>query len=229
MTLIRLITATIVLGTIPFALAQSTDTPDFEYFKTRVQPIFLKKRAGHGRCVICHGEGGAPGGFGLQPLAHGSSTWTDEQSRQNYQTALRLIAPGDPTGSVLLLHPLSPLAGGDVFHGGGRQFESKEDPDWQVMADWVKQAKPPAYSNLKIIEPAQLGHTMYNFDAALGVDCNFCHARDFAADTNPMKEMARRMITMSRQINATARVTCFTCHRAQPIPKLTPDPIASDF
>ena len=97
MTPIRLITAVMILGAMPLAMAQSTDTPDFQFFKTRVQPIFLKKRAGHGRCVVCHGEGGAPGGFGLQPLAHGSTTWTDDQSRQNYQLALRMIAPGDPT------------------------------------------------------------------------------------------------------------------------------------
>ncbi len=30
---------------------------DYEYFKTRVQPIFLKKRAGHARCISCHGGG----------------------------------------------------------------------------------------------------------------------------------------------------------------------------
>jgi hypothetical protein len=225
---LRLIAAAIILETMPFAVAQSTDTADFDYFKTRVQPVFLKKRPGHGRCVVCHGEGGAPGNFGLQPLAHGSGTWTDEQSRQNYQLALRMIAPGDPTSSALLMHPLSPLAGGDGFHGGGRQFESQDDPDWQVMAAWVKQAKPPAYSNLKILEPPQVGHAMYGFDVSLGVDCNFCHSRDFAADSNPMKEMARRMINMNKQINATARVTCFTCHREQPIPKNLPDRVTAD-
>ena len=29
---------------------------DYEFFKARVQPVFLKKRAGHTRCVVCHGE-----------------------------------------------------------------------------------------------------------------------------------------------------------------------------
>ena len=27
---------------------------DFEYFRTRVQPIFLAKREGNARCVSCH-------------------------------------------------------------------------------------------------------------------------------------------------------------------------------
>jgi hypothetical protein len=35
----------------------------------------------------------------------------------------------------------------DCSHGGGRQFESKEDPNWQNMAEWVsgrKVANSPA-------------------------------------------------------------------------------------
>jgi hypothetical protein len=35
------------------------------------------------------------------------------------------------------------MAGGDtaVLHGGGRQFESQDDPDWKTIAEWVKGAK----------------------------------------------------------------------------------------
>jgi hypothetical protein len=40
-----------------------------------------------------------------------------------------------------LKHPLSPEAGGDDFHGGGRQFASRDDPDWKTIAAWVSQAK----------------------------------------------------------------------------------------
>ena len=221
---VRFTTAAVVASTLPFAAAQSADTPDYEFFKTRVQPIFLKKRTGRGRCVFCHGEGGAPGGFGLEPLAKGSANWTEEQTRKNYQIVLRMIAPGEPTSSALLMHPLSPAAGGDIFHGGGRQFDSQDDPDWRTLAEWVKQAKPAAYSNLKILTPERVGYAMYSFDTALGVDCNFCHGRDFSADTNPMKDTARRMITMVGQIGSTARVTCYTCHRAEPVPRNTPVP-----
>jgi hypothetical protein len=38
----------------------------------------------------------------------------------------------------LLIHPLAPDAGGDKFHGGGRQFASQEDPDWKIVAEWVR-------------------------------------------------------------------------------------------
>jgi len=33
---------------------QAAPSPDFEFFKTRVEPIFLKKRPGHARCYFCH-------------------------------------------------------------------------------------------------------------------------------------------------------------------------------
>ena len=47
----------------PAAVAQSLD---YDYFKANVQPIFLKKRAGHARCVVCHAE--SNNAFRLQGL-----------------------------------------------------------------------------------------------------------------------------------------------------------------
>src|SRR5262245_48088678 len=35
----------------------SSSSLDFEYFKTKVQPILLAKREGHARCVSCHTTG----------------------------------------------------------------------------------------------------------------------------------------------------------------------------
>jgi hypothetical protein len=120
----------------PLAAAQSLD---FEIYKTKVEPIFLKKRPGHARCVACHVD--AATAFRLQPLPEGAKTWTDEQSRKNFQVVSNLVVPGDPAASRLLKHPLAPDAGGDKFHGGGRQFASQNDPDWKTIADWVKGAK----------------------------------------------------------------------------------------
>jgi hypothetical protein len=123
-----------------FAAGQSpTQSLDFEYYKTRVEPIFLKKRPGHARCVVCHA--GSNNAFRLQPLTPGTTTWTEEQSQRNFEIVSRLVTPGDPTSSRLLLHPLSPKGGGDAFHSGGRQFASQNDPDWRVLADWVRSAK----------------------------------------------------------------------------------------
>jgi hypothetical protein len=112
---------------------------DFEFFVRRVQPIFLDKRLSHTRCYVCHVE--SNNAFRLEKLAPGSRTWTDEQSRHNFEKVSILVNPGDPATSRLLLHPLAPEAGGDVFHSGGRQFASKTDPAWKTLAAWVNGAK----------------------------------------------------------------------------------------
>jgi hypothetical protein len=138
--LARLATTLVALALLqaaaPLARAQSLD---FQYYKTRVEPIFLKKRPGHARCVVCHAE--STNAFNLQRLPAGSATWTDEQSRLNFAVVSRLANPANPDASLLLLHPLAPEAGGDYFHSGGRQFASRNDPDWLVLAEWIRSAK----------------------------------------------------------------------------------------
>src|SRR5258706_5943175 len=120
------------------AASSSSQTPplSFEFFKTKVQPIFLKNRAEHARCYGCHILPNRI--FRLEALSPGSTDWSDEQSQRNFQSALEVVVPGDPASSRLLIHPLSPEAGGDPFHSGGRQFASQNDPDWLVIAEWVR-------------------------------------------------------------------------------------------
>jgi len=107
---------------------------DYETYKKMVEPIFYTKRAGHARCVACHSA--ANNAFRLQPLPEGA-TWTDEQSHMNFESVKRLVNASNPEKSRLLLHPLAHEAGGDDFHSGGRQFLSKNDPDWKAMASWA--------------------------------------------------------------------------------------------
>lgn len=108
---------------------------DYETFKSRVEPIFLERREGHVRCYVCHSENN--NGLHLQRLSDGATTWDDEQSRKNFESVSGLVAPNDPASSRLLIHPLAPEAGGDLFHSGGRQFEFKNDPDWKILAQWA--------------------------------------------------------------------------------------------
>lgn len=124
--------------------ARPEDTPELDFFSTRVQPIFLKERPGHARCFGCHTEANRI--FRLEPLPPGALTWTPEQTRRNYQSAVQQVAPGDPGSSRLLMHPLAPEAGGDPFHSGGRQFQSENDPDWLILAQWVRDLKRGAIS-----------------------------------------------------------------------------------
>jgi hypothetical protein len=112
---------------------------DFEVFKAKVEPIFLEKRAGHTRCYVCHAE--SNNNFRLEKLPAGQTMWTEEQSRKNFEMIAKLVNPGDPGTSRLLLHPLAPEGGGDAFHSGGRQFADTNDPDWKTIAGWVKGEK----------------------------------------------------------------------------------------
>ncbi|MFM2125643.1 MAG: hypothetical protein RL328_2094 [Acidobacteriota bacterium] len=123
-----------------FAIPALPQSLDFETYRTKVEPIFLKKRPTHARCIVCH-EGNRTA-FRLQPLAEGAATWTAEQSKQNYDNIVRLVInKQNPGKSALLLHPLAEAGGGDDFHSGGRQFATKNDPEWKILADWVMTAK----------------------------------------------------------------------------------------
>lgn len=99
--------------------------------------------------------------------------------------------------------------------------------------------------NLRVL-PADISNQkldsfMNVYSNALGVSCNFCHVAknnipdslDFVSDLNPMKENARKMISMIISINKTYfyydqkteplylnAVTCKTCHRGEPYPEV---------
>jgi hypothetical protein len=120
------------------APAAGSSALDYDFFKTKVEPVFLTKRAGHTRCVACHTQNNAP--FHLVPLTTGSASWSDEQSRQNFQLIQKVAIPGS-MDSPIVHHPLAQRAGGDPHHGGGDQFESQNDPAWQTLKAFVMGAK----------------------------------------------------------------------------------------
>jgi hypothetical protein len=107
----------LVIGQAPATSPVTDDPLDYAFFKARVEPIFLAKRPGHARCYVCHRGVGAP--TYLQVLSPG-------------------VVPGHPELSRLLIHPLAEEAGGDDFHGGGRQFASKTTREWQTIAAWIR-------------------------------------------------------------------------------------------
>ena len=111
---------------------------DYDYFKAMVEPVFLAKREGHTRCVVCHTVNNAP--LHLVPLSPGATSWNDEQSRRNFLLIQKVVVPGWE-GSKLISHPLAEEAGGDPHHGGGQQFASQNDPDWQTLKAFVMGTK----------------------------------------------------------------------------------------
>jgi hypothetical protein len=127
----------LVLGSASFA--SQAATLDYDYFKAKVQPIFLTKRPGHARCVMCHAD--ANNMLRLQKLPEGQTAWSEEDTRKNFDTVSKIVgAVDDPLTAKILLHPLAPEAGGDAFHSGGRQFANKNDPLWKTIAAWANGA-----------------------------------------------------------------------------------------
>jgi hypothetical protein len=97
-------------------------------------------------------------------------------------------------------------------------------------------AQPPAPKNLKVLAPnTDMMFTMQLFNEALGVQCIYCHVQgDMASDSNPKKDIARKMIGIVRQIDGSFpsstgvfpagyhEVDCTTCHHGSVKPETEP-------
>src|SRR6202051_4262177 len=115
---------------------------NFKAYRAQIEPIFLKMRQGNVRCYDCHSVTNTR--LRLQPLTAGETTWSEEQSRQNFEVVSRLVTPSEPMKSRLLLYPLAQEVGGDPTHTGGKFWASQNDPEWQMIAGWVGNAKSGA-------------------------------------------------------------------------------------
>ena len=103
----------------------SRDALDYEFFREEVEPIFVRKREGHARCVVCHATRTR---FRLQAPPPEGATWNAEQSRRNFATARRMVVPGNPLASQLLLLPLAEDAGGNTFPPGRQALGVADRP-----------------------------------------------------------------------------------------------------
>jgi hypothetical protein len=93
-----------------------------------------------------------------------------------------------------------------------------------------------AFKNVKVlrgIPVKEFMETMGFFAAALSLNCSDCHSQASAsnwanyADDTPIKQTTLRMILMVNAINranfgGAPSVTCYTCHRGSPRPKVIP-------
>jgi YVTN family beta-propeller protein len=150
--------------------APASPALDFDFYKARVQPLLLEKREGHARCVTCHGGSAT---LRLQRLPEGATAWTDAQTRQNFDAVMAMVVPGSPGASKLLRHPLARAAGGDVFHGGGQHWTTKNDPDWKVLEAWVNGASLASHSRpaadtrvARIVQTNAAGDNIHVIDPA---------------------------------------------------------------
>ena len=69
----------------------------------------------------------------LQPLAKGSTTWTEDETKKNFAAVMERAALPGNAKSLLLIHPLEESAGGDFYHSGGKHWSSQNDPEWQTL------------------------------------------------------------------------------------------------
>jgi hypothetical protein len=118
--------------------AQFTPAPapplDFEFYRTCVQRVFTNPRPGQLPCTSCHGGGQA----GFAPAAANGTSWSEAEARRGFQAIQRLIVPGNPEQSRWMLKPLHPEGGGSYTHNGVRRWPSRNDPEWQMLAAWVR-------------------------------------------------------------------------------------------
>ena len=108
----------------------------------------------------------------------------------------------------------------------------------------VKQPVNEQFKNLQVlpknITADSLDKIMDGFTAGLGVNCGYCHVynkaiykMEFEKDDKSEKEIARKMILMTMDINKkyfqfnetitadqVQAVTCFTCHKREPRPAI---------
>jgi hypothetical protein len=161
------------------------DVPfDFNYFTAFIQPLFVKNYNGQA-CIDCHTPSSADAGKFriLAPDANGR--YTLQQSEVNFVSLLAVINRKDPMQSRLLLEPLNPTtregAVRGLHHDGGVFWQNQYDPDFQLMAAWLKGAKledPPgkqldfAYFE-KHVEPI---FSTPGPDGFACVNCHFSHA-----------------------------------------------------
>jgi photosynthetic reaction center cytochrome c subunit len=120
-------------------------------------------------------------------------------------------------------------------------------PDVIPAADASGPRASQAFQNVKVlgdVSVAEFTRVMTAMAAwvAPNEGCAYCHnLQNFADDKLYTKVVARRMLEMTRHINsdwkthvANTGVTCFTCHRGQPVPsnvwfKEAPQANGSDF
>src|SRR5579883_737778 len=122
--------------------------------------------------------------------------------------------------TVLCVIPATPARG---------QATQNASAPKQPMAEQV-------FKNVQVLRGIPVNEFMEEmgfFSAALTANCTTCHGEEsagswdkYAVDT-PMKQMARKMVIMMNAINQNyfggkREVTCYSCHRGDDKPRLTP-------
>ncbi|MES2978330.1 MAG: photosynthetic reaction center cytochrome PufC [Pseudomonadota bacterium] len=113
-----------------------------------------------------------------------------------------------------------------------QKTEANQVPAAQPAASPDGPKASQVFQNVKVLGDLSVGEftrLMVSMTAWVSPEqgCTYCHdAANFADDSKYTKVVARRMVQMTQHINtdwkphvAETGVTCYTCHRGQPVPK----------
>ncbi len=124
---------------------------------------------------------------------------------------------------------------GILFHTAAEKAASNTPPPPLAPAAIGGPSAIETYKNVKVltdVSAAEFMRLQYAITAWVSPKegCGFCHAgENYASDEKPTKGAARIMMQMTRHLNtdwathvnpvAGAGMTCYTCHRGQPVPE----------
>jgi hypothetical protein len=114
---------------------------DFRYFVTRIEPILAKPGADGKACVFCHASHVI---FKLLP-PNNDGVFSDQDSKENYQYAMRVVDITNPDKSLLLIKPTRPTDSvgnvGDYLatHNGGQRWHGNESSEqYRTILQWIR-------------------------------------------------------------------------------------------
>ncbi len=114
---------------------------DFRYFVANVEPILAKQGPDGKGCVFCHASHVI---FKLEP-PNAEGKFSDQDSKENYRYAMRVVNIAEPEKSLILIKPTRPTdsAGnvGDYLatHNGGQRWQGNESSEqYRAIMEWIR-------------------------------------------------------------------------------------------
>ncbi len=116
---------------------------DYNFFVRRVMPLLARRGADGNACVNCHTTHTI---FKLvEPDREGR--FTEEQLRENYRSALRVVDVANPENSLIIRKPTGDASQEGLVgskktpHGGGMRWNGLNDSATQTVLEWINGAK----------------------------------------------------------------------------------------
>jgi len=114
---------------------------DFRYFVAKIEPILAKPGPDGKACVFCHASHVI---FKLEP-PNSEGVFSDQDSKENYKYAMRVVNITAPDRSLLLIKPTRQTdSAGDVgdylaTHNGGQRWQGNESSDqYRTILEWIR-------------------------------------------------------------------------------------------